>query len=577
MSNFSNNAGHSQRRELPRPSSEDLLSQLKFDIEHGKIWLNEQRMILIHSGVMGYLRKELIETLGIERAKAMLMRFGYEAGQRDAELAKRIRPDLSSQDAFLVGPQMHTIEGIVQVKPINIRIDIDQGEFYGEFDWHGSYEAEIHLSDFGSSDHPVCWTLLGYASGYTSYYMQKKILFKETQCVACGHSHCTNIGKPAEEWDDPSEIERYLKPDPIIDQLIALQSEVDLLKSGIGLQSDDEQIYQSIGQSPAFKKVCRLINRASQSRVTTLLLGETGVGKEIVAKGLHISSDRAEQPFVAVNCATLPQDLIEAELFGVEQGAYTGATNSRAGKFERANNGTIFLDEVIELPPRAQASLLRVLQESELERVGSTNTLKIDVRIVAATNEDLENAVKEGRFRADLFYRLNVFPVYIPPLRERTEDIPALVEHFLEKYHSMYHKLTLGISDKAMDAFINYAWPGNIRELENMIERGVILTDNNQLISLENFFPSLVEPSHPLNIVNKKGNLCEEHTPPKHEKDFNKYAQELLDNNFNMDIFEEILISQAMSQSDNNVSKAARKLGISRPTLAYKLKKQNSP
>lgn len=128
---------------------------------------------------MGYLRKELIETLGIERAKAMLMRFGYEAGQRDAELAKRIRPDLSSQDAFLVGPQMHTIEGIVQVKPINIRIDIDQGEFYGEFDWHGSYEAEIHLSDFGSSDHPVCWTLLGYASGYTSYYMQKKSSLKK--------------------------------------------------------------------------------------------------------------------------------------------------------------------------------------------------------------------------------------------------------------------------------------------------------------------------------------------------------------------------------------------------------------
>lgn len=243
-----------ERKQLPSPSAEDLLAQIKFDIENGKIWLNEQRMLLIHSGVMGSLRKELIETLGTERAKGLLTRFGYEAGQRDAELAKRIRPDMSNQDAFLVGPQMHTIEGIVKVRPIQIEMDIEKGEFYGEFDWHGSYEAEIHMSDFGPSEDPVCWTLLGYASGYTSYYMQRRILFKETRCVACGDDHCTNVGRPAEEWDDPAEIERYLQPDPIIDQLMALQTEVDVFKSGIGLLQDDELLYQSVGKSPAFKK-----------------------------------------------------------------------------------------------------------------------------------------------------------------------------------------------------------------------------------------------------------------------------------------------------------------------------------
>ncbi|MCP4597122.1 sigma-54-dependent Fis family transcriptional regulator [Neptuniibacter sp.] len=562
----------SERTQLPAPSTEDLLAEIKFDIENGKIWLSEQRMLLIHSGVMGSLRKELIETLGVERAKGLLMRFGYAAGQRDAELAKRIRPDLTSREAFWVGPQMHTIEGIVKVKPIHMEMDIEKGEFSGEFDWHGSYEAEIHMADFGPSDSPVCWTLLGYASGYTSYYMQRRILFKETQCVACGAGHCTNVGKPIEEWDDPEEIERYLKPDPIIDQLISLQSEVDVFRSGIGLQQEDEQLYKSVGKSPAFKKVCRLINRASQSRVTTLLLGETGVGKEIVAKGLHVSSDRSDKPFVAVNCATLPQELIESELFGVEKGAYTGATQSRIGKFERAHGGTIFLDEVIELPARAQASLLRVLQEGELEKVGGNQTQNIDVRIVAATNEDLQQAVQEGRFRADLFYRLNVFPVFIPPLRERTEDIPALVEHFLDKYHNMYHKLTLGISDKAMNAFKDYSWPGNIRELENMIERGIILTDNNQQIGLEDFFPSLVEPSHPLNIIDKTGNLCEENSTTE-ANDLNRQAQELLKDGFDMEAFEEVLIHNAMQQCEGNVSKAARKLGISRPTLAYKLKK----
>ncbi|WP_420597812.1 sigma 54-interacting transcriptional regulator [Neptuniibacter sp.] len=562
-----------ERKQLPSPSAEDLLAQIKFDTENGKIWLNEQRMLLIHSGVMGSLRKELIETLGTERAKGLLTRFGYEAGQRDAELAKRIRPGMSNQDAFLVGPQMHTIEGIVKVRPIHIEMDIEKGEFYGEFDWHGSYEAEIHMSDFGPSEDPVCWTLLGYASGYTSYYMQRRILFKETRCVACGDGHCTNVGRPAEEWDDPAEIERYLKPDPIIDQLMALQTEVDVFKSGIGLLQDDELLYQSVGKSPAFKKVCKLINRASKSRVTTLLLGETGVGKEIVAKGLHLSSDRADKPFVAVNCATLPQELIEAELFGVEKGAFTGATQSREGKFERAHGGTIFLDEVIELTPRAQASLLRVLQEGELEKVGGSKILKIDVRIVAATNEDLQQAVSEGRFRADLFYRLNVFPVFIPPLRERTEDIPHLVEHFLEKYHSAYHKLTLGVSDKAMEAFNNYSWPGNIRELENMIERGVILTDNNQQIGLENFFPSLVEPSHPINIINSTGNLTSDVSAGQGQ--LVELAKELLKDNFKMESFEEILINTAMEQSEDNVSKAARLLGISRPTMAYKLKKLN--
>ncbi|MBQ0756347.1 MAG: sigma-54-dependent Fis family transcriptional regulator [Amphritea sp.] len=554
------------------PDNQDLLKQIRFENEEGKIWLDEQRMLLIHSSVMGLLRNELIQTMGVERAKGFLMRFGYHTGWRDAELAKKIRPDMTANEMFMVGPQLHAIKGMVKVVPIALEFDEDTDHFYGSFDWYNSHEVETHLANFGNSDVPVCWTLIGYASGFSTYYMKRQVIFRETQCAGTGVDHCHIEGRPAEEWDDAEEAGKYLLPDPMIEELLALQNEVTVLKNQFrNNEVEDDLLFNSVGHSNAFKNVCHLIRKASKSKVSVLLQGETGVGKEIVAKGLHSSSDRANKPFVAINCACIPPDLIEAELFGVEKGAYTGATQSREGKFERAHLGTIFLDEVIELTPRAQASLLRVLQESELERVGDNRTRRIDVRVVAATNEDLEVAVQEGRFRADLFYRLNVYPVHIPPLRDRTEDIPLLTEHFLEKYCTLYNKKTSGISDKAMQALTQYKWPGNIRELENMIERGVILTENNQTIGMASFFPSLSEPSHPLNIINGSGLLSEE--PQKSTTENQETVESLLVENFSLEQLEQQLIEESMAQCNGNVSKAARKLGLTRPALAYKLKK----
>ncbi|WP_432472394.1 sigma 54-interacting transcriptional regulator [Amphritea sp. HPY] len=556
---------------LALPDTQDLLKQIHFESHEGKIWLEEQRMLLIHSAVMGLLRKELIQTMGIERAKGFLMRFGYHTGWRDAELAKKIRPDMTHEEAFMVGPQLHAIKGMVKVVPKALDFNVESGHFFAEFDWYNSHEVEAHLASYGNSEMPVCWTLIGYASGFSTYYMNRQILFKETQCAGTGEEHCHIIGRPAEEWDDCEETEKYLLPDPMIEQLLELQSEVTVLKNQFrSNEADEDLLFNSVGHSGAFKNICHLISKAAKSKVTVLLQGETGVGKEVVARGLHTSSDRADKPFVAVNCACIPPDLIEAELFGVEKGAYTGATQSREGKFERANRGTIFLDEVIELSPRAQATLLRVLQESELERVGDTKTRRIDVRVVAAANEDLEQAVKDNRFRADLFYRLNVYPVHIPPLRDRTEDIPLLAEHFLKKYCALYNKKTGGISDKAMLALMQYKWPGNIRELENMIERGVILTDNNQTIGMTSFFPSLSEPSHPLNIINGKGLLSEEPETTGHEP---ASVDQLLSQDFSLEQLERELIDRAMEQTNGNVSKAARKLGLTRPALAYRLKK----
>ncbi|WP_417227511.1 sigma 54-interacting transcriptional regulator [Amphritea sp.] len=560
---------------LVLPNPQDLLKQIRFETEEGKIWLDEQRMLLIHSSVMGLLRNELIQTMGVERAKGFLMRFGYHTGWRDAELAKKVRPDMSAEEAFMVGPQLHAIKGMVKVKPNSLDFDSDSGHFHAEFDWFNSYEVETHLSNFGNSDVPVCWTLIGYASGFSSFYMGRQIVIKETQCAATGAHHCHIEGRPAEEWDDADEVQKYLLPDPIIEQLLALQDEVSTLKNQVrSSESEEDILFNSVGHSAAFKNVCHLIKKASKSKVSVLLQGETGVGKEIVARSLHGSSDRASQPFIAVNCACIPPDLIEAELFGVEKGAYTGASQSREGKFERAHRGTIFLDEVIELSPRAQASLLRVLQESEFERVGDTHTRRIDVRVVAAANEDLELAVQEGRFRADLFYRLNVYPIHIPPLRDRTEDIPLLIEHFLKKYCALYNKKITGVSDKALQGLTQYKWPGNIRELENMIERGVILAESNHVIGFESLFPSLSEPSHPLNIINGRVSLHKEDSPQSDQQPDPQTAEQLLVDNFSLEELEQQLIDEAMAQANGNVSKAARKLGLTRPALAYRLRKR---
>ncbi len=554
---------------------DDLISQIQFAYKDGKIWLDEQRMLLIHATVMGSLRKELITTMGIERARGFLMRFGYQSGMKDAELAHKLRPEISSAEAFMVGPQLHALKGMVRVEMEQLDFDIEKKQFYAKFNWHDSYEAEVHLAEFGTAAEPICWTLLGYASGFTSYYMGQKVFFKETHCAGCGDAHCSIEGRPADEWEDKEELERQLLPDPIIEELFALRYEVSTLRENMQMMRcpADDLLFNSVGQSEAFKNVCRLIQRASDSTVTVLLQGETGVGKEVVARGLHQSSPRADKPFIAVNCACIPPDLIEAELFGVRKGAYTGATESREGKFERAHEGTIFLDEVIELSPRAQASLLRVLQEGELERVGGTETRKVDVRIVAATNEDLALAVEQGRFRADLFYRLNVFPVNIPPLRERKEDIPLLVDHFLEKYHTKYNKKTQGVSDKALDALLHYKWPGNIRELENMMERGVILTDNNRSIDMYAFFPSLVEPTHPLRVTASTGEVQDNVSQSAAGDDL---IEQLINASVNLDQLESDLLQRAMDKTEGNITQAAKLLGITRPQMAYRLKKTES-
>ncbi|WP_307001214.1 phenol degradation transcriptional regulator MobR [Acinetobacter baylyi] len=534
---------------------QDLLDKIVFDSRHGQIWFDENRMLLMHTNILGFLRKDLFDMLGWERTKHFFIRCGYQAGMRDAEVTSKLRPNLNEAEAFMAGPQMHGIRGMVQVDVNELYLSHDLKEFYADFNWFNSFEAEVHLSEFGASNEPACWMQLGYACGYSSYVMGQTIIYQETHCVAQGDDHCRIIGKPLSEWENSDELIRFMSPDPVSDEIIALQSELNELKKNIYTEAEsDYTMFNAVGESLAYRKVCDLLKKASGSKVAVLLQGETGVGKEAFARGIHDSSQRKERPFVAVNCACIPPDLIESELFGVEKGAFTGATQSRMGKFERAHGGTIFLDEVIELSPRAQAALLRMIQEGEYERVGDIRTRQVDVRIVAATNEDLEKAVKDGKFRADLYYRLNIFPVIIPPLRERREDIPLLINHFLRRFENMYGKSLKGLSDKAKNFVMKYDWPGNIRELENLLERATLLTDHQKEIKLDSLFPQHSDPEQ------------------KYES-FQPNIDDLLTENFSLEQFEKDIISSAMNKCSHNVSEAARMLGISRATLDYRLKK----
>jgi DNA-binding NtrC family response regulator len=269
-----------------------------------------------------------------------------------------------------------------------------------------------------------------------------------------------------------------------------------LLGENIQLKQELKSRYkfdEIIGTSGKMQEVFNVVERVAGSNATVLIRGESGTGKELIAKAIHYNSRRSAKPFIAVSCAALPETLLESELFGHEKGAFTGAVGQKAGRFELAHQGTLFLDEIPEISPGVQVKLLRVLQEREFERVGGTKTVRVDVRLIAATNRDLEELVANGEFRADLYYRLQVIQIFLPSLRERREDIPALVEHFIVKYNERNAKQVKFVSRETMDLLMKYNWPGNIRELENAIERGVVLVDEGSDVITPDLLPAAVQ------------------------------------------------------------------------------------
>ena len=330
-------------------------------------------------------------------------------------------------------------------------------------------------------------------------------------------------------------------------------------------ESEQKGKFGLVGQSTEMQSIFAVIEKVADTPSTVLITGESGTGKELVAKALHEQSSRKTQPFIKINCAAIPKTLMESELFGYEKGAFTGATSSKPGRFELADAGTLFLDEIGEIPVEMQVKLLRAIQESEFERVGGLKTIKVDVRLITATNRDLEHEIARGNFRDDLFYRLNVVPLMIPPLRKRTGDIPLLVSHIIKKFNERLRKSVTGVSDEALAALESHSWPGNIRELENVLERTILFCKGDRI---ERNDLQLV----PMPVAGPAA----EPVPPAVEQDDDEHAE--ISGSLKEVVraetarVERELIVKALDETGGNVTQAARLLKISRKSLQMKMK-----
>lgn len=348
----------------------------------------------------------------------------------------------------------------------------------------------------------------------------------------------------------PIDLDELLISIEKAEELTNLKAENKQLKQLLSVKFNFDSI---ISQSGEIEAILSLASRVAPSKATVLVRGESGTGKELIARAIHFASERKDNSFVVVNCASLPETLFESELFGHEKGAFTGAERQRTGKFELADKGTLFIDEIGDIPLNIQVKLLRAIQFGQIERLGSNKTISTDVRIVAATNRNLEEMIKNGEFREDLYYRINVFPIFIPPLRKRKVDIPVLVDYFIQKYSLQNDRQITGISKEAMHALMKYDFPGNVRELENIIQRAIILS-RNSIISI-NDLPSLVSLQH------------------KSEYSINNNFFEPGDLNIKVEELEKRLIDSALEQCGGVQTKAAEILNISERMLRYKLKK----
>lgn len=416
----------------------------------------------------------------------------YEAanGQEGLEKLEEIYPDLILLDLRM--PVMDGIEALQRIKEINEGIPVIM------LTAHGTMESAVEAMKLGAIDY---------------------------------------ISKPFDIEELKIQIKKSLDVGELKEQVSYLREELE--------KNTGKTI---IGESPKMQEVLKIVERVANTNATILVLGESGTGKEVIANAIHYNSDRRDKPYVKVNCGAIPENLIESELFGYEKGAFTGATARKIGKFERARGGTIFLDEVGELDLAMQVKLLRVLQEKEFERVGGNEVVKIDIRVIAATNRDLLKMVQEGSFREDLYYRLNVIPIQIPPLRDRKEDIPLLIEYFLDRYGKDIGRKNMSISREAQEKLITYKWNGNIRELENVVERMAILSQEN-IIKVENLpreiaYSEIVEEE----ILLPQEGIC-------------------------IEDLERSLILQALERTEYNQTKAAKLLGMSRHTLLYRMEK----
>src|SRR5574339_114505 len=546
----------------PKVKPLHLAELLDFRPDQGIIRLHEQRVVILSAAAMGLLRKELVDTLGLETARRLLLRFGFADGYHDAVSLRDRSNWTSPEEGLRSGAMLHTLEGIVHAEVVRIEHDESTGRFEEEVVWRDSYEAEQHVHHYGRSTSPVCWSLVGYSSGYVSACMGKEIYFRETACLGQGAKVCSAVGRDADSWGEEihairedfqaatlgHEVERLrdavgkrLKELERRERLLERRErELNLLRERVNRHAAAKQF---VAGSEAMQDVLELAARVAPLDTTVLVYGESGTGKEFIVRMIHDQSPRASAPFVSINCAALTETLLESELFGHVRGAFTGAVRDKAGLFEVAGDGTLFLDEIGEMSPTVQAKLLRALEEREIRRVGAERTIKVNARVVAATNRDLRAAVAAGTFREDLYFRLGAFIIPGPPLREHRGDIPLLVHHFLVRAASRMKKDVTAVSAEAMTALMNYGWPGNVRELEHAVERAVILANG----------PSVRVRELPPEVTQKTRRRPEDDTLDLQEQ-------------------ERVMIERALEKFSGNRRRAAEALKISTVTLWRKMK-----
>ncbi|WP_417760963.1 sigma 54-interacting transcriptional regulator [Shewanella sp.] len=536
----------------------DLREMLSFKPRGGSMSFLGQRIYLTDLFSQGVQRMELCQTLGPEITKSIVIRAGFAKGWLVAERIKRQMPEAWAEARKgKLGPLLSSMYGFGEVLSSQRRDGIEQKPLVDSY-FVGLYEAEQQLRMHGLADETVCWEHIGFASGYVSNVEQRTVYFVETECQARGDQYCHLMGNYVEEWGDEitpllpfyngisnesvaTQFSKMLKWDASLPQSLQVK-----IKDSLRASSDDGG--SPVSTSYVMRSLLDMAANVAKVPTSVMVTGESGVGKEKLVRFIHDQSPRKDKPFVAINCGALAETLLENELFGHSKGAFTSANNVKVGLIESANGGTLFLDEVGELSPAMQVKLLRVLQERELRKVGDIGTIKVDIRVISATNKNLEQAVETGAFRQDLYYRLKVIELVIPPLRERREDILPLCRFFLNRFNDTLAKNFTGFNHRAADLLLNYGWPGNVRELANAIERAAVLGSNAQI--------------QPQDLPQEIRDVV----PPPSTADGIRALHEV----------ERDYILSVMDKLDHNKSLAADKLGMSVATLYRKLKEYSA-
>jgi len=456
---------------------------LELDADGGVIRFAGERALLLDAVAMGLLRKILVENFGVTAGRAALTQLGFAHGWRTANAVKEVFTWVDEQEWRRAGPRVYALEGLFFPQPGQEDPLSEAGATL-----LASYEAEQHLLQLGRTDGVVCWTICGLLSGYVSRAVGEEIYVLEDRCVGEGHAACHFVGRTRAGWGEAraadlafftTELAACLDVSliQVTETLKAAEAKLKSHKAAL-IRVEEPDLAEPLGvvaRSAAMKRVVELAQRVAAVDVTVMITGESGVGKERIARLLHEQSARSGGPFIAINCGAVTETLLESELFGHARGAFTGAISDRPGLFEAASHGTLLLDEIGEVSPAMQVKLLRVLQEREIRRVGENKSRPVNVRVLAATNRDLTEAVASGGFRQDLYYRLKVVELHVPALRERREDILPLARVLLASACFRMKRSLSGLTPSAADQLVRYAWPGNVRELENAMERAAAL------------------------------------------------------------------------------------------------------